>query len=314
MLKILPGPVRGILALVLFVGNTFFWCIPLFLMTALKALLPLRGWRRGCGRVLNAIAENWIWGNNLTQRLTTSTRWDVQGAEQLDLSQWYLVLANHQSWTDIVVLQRVFHRKIPFLKIFIKKELFWLPFLGHAWWALDFPFIKRFSRQQLEQKPHLRGKDLEITRKACERFKQLPISIMNFVEGTRFTLQKHRQQGSPYTHLLKPRAGGIASVLHAMGGRIHRVLDVTIVYPGGRHSFWALICGRIAEVKVRVRSLPVGPELIGDAVGDGGFRLRFQQWLNTLWAEKDRQIDELTAGCACRRGTISLPGPMVPGS
>ena len=147
------------------------------------------------------------------QNLTNNTRWDVQGTESLEPSQWYLVLSNHQSWTDIVVLQRIFHRKIPFLKFFIKKELFWLPLLGQAWWALDFPFIKRYSKAKLQRKPHLRGKDLEITRRACKRFQQLPISIMNFVEGTRFTIQKHRQQQSPYTHLLRPKAGGIAAVL-----------------------------------------------------------------------------------------------------
>ncbi len=293
MFKALPAPVRGVFAFVIFVVNTFFWCIPLFIMAVLKAVVPVRGWRRGCSRLLNAIAENWIWGNNLNQKLISSTLWDVKGAEQLDTSQWYLVLANHQSWADIVVLQRIFHRKIPFLKFFIKKELFWLPFLGQAWWALDFPFIKRYSKEKILKNPDLRGKDLAIARNACHRFKQIPISIMNFVEGTRFTLQKHRQQQSPYTHLLKPRAGGTAAVLHAMGDRIHRILDVTIVYPGGRHSFWALLCGNIEEIKVRVRSLPVGAELLGDPLNDGGFRLRFQQWLNDLWAEKDRQIDGL---------------------
>jgi 1-acyl-sn-glycerol-3-phosphate acyltransferase len=265
-------------------------------MAALKALVPIHGWRTGCSRVLNAIAEKWVWGNNLNQRITNGTRWDVQGAESLDPSQWFLVLANHQSWTDIVVLQRIFHRKIPFLKFFIKKELFWLPVLGQAWWALDFPFIKRYSKAKLQRKPHLRGKDLEITRRACTKFQQIPISIMNFVEGTRFTAQKHRQQQSPYTHLLRPRAGGIAAVLHAMGDKIHRILDVTIVYPAGVHGFWALLCGNIEEIKVRVRCLPVGPELMGDPLGDGGFRAQFQQWLNDLWAEKDRQIEELLAG------------------
>ena len=300
MFKALPATVRGVFAFVLFVVNTFFWCIPLFIMAVLKAAVPIRGWRRGCSRLLNAIAENWIWGNNLNQKLTSSTRWDVKGAEQLDMSQWYLVLANHQSWADIVILQRIFHRRIPFLKFFIKKELFWLPLLGQAWWALDFPFIKRYPKEKIQRNPELRGKDLAVTRNACRRFKQIPISIMNFVEGTRFTLQKHRQQRSPYTHLLNPRAGGIAAVLNAMGDRIHRILDVTIVYPGGRHSFWALLCGNIEEIKVRVRSLPVGSELLGDPLNDGGFRLRFQQWLNALWAEKDRQIDELLAGCAGR--------------
>lgn len=296
MIKSLPGTVRGIASFSLFALNTVFWCTALFITAALKALVPIPCWRTGCSRVLNAIAENWVWGNNLNQRITHGTRWDVQGTESLEASQWYLVLANHQSWSDIVVLQRIFHRKIPFLKFFIKKELFWLPVLGQAWWALDFPFIKRYSKAKLQRKPHLRGKDLEITRRACKKFQQIPISVMNFVEGTRFTTQKHRQQQSPYTYLLRPRAGGIAAVLHAMGDKIHRILDVTIVYPAGVNGFWALLCGNIEEIKVRVRSLPVGPELMGDLLSDGGFRAQFQQWLNDLWAEKDRQIGELLTG------------------
>jgi 1-acyl-sn-glycerol-3-phosphate acyltransferase len=308
MIKCLPAPVRGVVSFIIFAANTLFWCTLLFIMAAVKALAPTPGWRTGCSRVLNAIAENWIWGNNLNQKITTCTRWDVKGTEGLDPSQWYLVLSNHQSWADIVVLQRIFHRKIPFLKFFIKKELFWLPVLGQAWWALDFPFIKRYSKAKLQRKPQLRGKDLEITRRACKKFRQMPISIMNFVEGTRFTAQKHRQQQSPYTHLLRPKAGGIAAVLHAMGEQIHRVLDVTIVYPAGVHGFWALLCGNIEEIKVRVRSLPVGPELMGDWVGDGGFRARFQQWLNDLWAEKDRQIGGLMTG---RHGTSSGWKPMA---
>ncbi|MFO7708170.1 MAG: acyltransferase [Desulfobacterales bacterium] len=296
MLKSLPGPLRGMASFLFFAVNTVFWCTALFFMAVVKALVPASGWRKGCSRVLNAIAENWVWGNNLSQKMISPTRWDVKGTESLEPSQWYLVLANHQSWADIVVLQRIFHRKAPFLKFFIKKELFWLPVLGQAWWALDFPFIKRYSKTKLQRKPHLRGKDLEVTRRACKKFQQIPISIMNFVEGTRFTIQKHRQQQSPYAHLLRPKAGGIAAVLHAMGEQIHRVLDVTIVYPPGRNNFWALLCGNIEEIKVRVRSLPIGPELMGDLLSDGGFRAHFQQWLNDLWAEKDRNIGELMAG------------------
>jgi len=193
------------------------------------------------------------------------------------------------------VLQRVFRRKIPLLKFFIKRELLWFPIMGQAWWALDFPFIKRYREALLRRKPHLRGKDLEITRRACEKFKHIPISIMNFVEGTRFSLEKQCRQGSPFRNLLKPKAGGIASVLGIMGDRIHRVLDVTIVYPGGAKGFWSMLCGRIREVRVKVRALPVGPELLGDYANDLAFRERLQTWLNGLWAEKDRLIEEMKA-------------------
>jgi len=264
------------------------------MLAVVKAAVPLESWRRRCSRILNAIAENWIWVNNLNQRLVVgNTRWDVQGVETLQRSEWYLVLANHQSWVDILVLQRIFHRKIPFLKFFIKKELIWFPFLGQAWWAMDFPFVKRYTQSYLKKKPHLKGKDIEITRKACKKFKKIPISIMNFVEGTRFTKEKHRRQQSPYAHLLRPKAGGIAFVLGSMGEQIHRVLDVTIVYSDGVSSFWAFLCGKIREIKVSVRSLPVSPELMGDYVKDGQFRLGLQRWLNNIWAEKNRHIDEM---------------------
>jgi 1-acyl-sn-glycerol-3-phosphate acyltransferase len=289
----LPGAVRGGLSLILYILNTVFWCIPLFVLVAAKAAVPVESWMRRCSRILNAIAENWIWVNNQNQNLVGDTRWDVQGVETLERSEWYLVLANHQSWVDIVVLQRIFHRKIPFLKFFIKKELFWFPILGQAWWAMDFPFVKRYTKSHLKKKPHLKGKDIEITRKACMKFKKIPISIMNFVEGTRFTNEKHRRQQPPYAHLLRPKAGGIAFVLGAMGEQIHRVLDVTIVYPDGVSSFWAFLCGKIRKIQVRVRSLPVDPELLGDYANDRHYRLELQRWLNTIWGEKSQYIQEV---------------------
>jgi len=291
----LPAAFRGCLAIVIYAVNTVFWCLPLFVIVAAKALVPVARWQRGCSRVLNRIAENWIWVNNLNQRLIGNTRWRIEGLEGVKPAGWYLVLANHQSWVDILVLQRVFHRKIPFLKFFIKKEMIWFPILGQAWWAMDFPFIKRYTKSLLDRKPHLRGKDLEITRKACAKFKTIPISIMNFVEGTRFTRAKHVRQASPFANLLKPKAGGIASVLGAMGDQIHRILDVTIVYPEKRQSFWAFLCGNIREIKVRVRSLPVTDEMIGDYANDSLFRQKLQLWLNDLWAEKDRNIEEMQA-------------------
>lgn len=289
-LTVLAGQIRGALSLMIYGVNTVFWCSLLLGLALAKALAPVKSWRRAISRALNAIAENWIWVNNLNQTLTGNIRWDIRGVDALKRSDWYLVLSNHQSWVDILVLQRIFNRKIPFLKFFIKKELFWFPFLGQAWWALDFPFIKRYKKSFLKKKPHLKGKDLEITRKACEKFKKIPVSVMNFVEGTRFTKEKHHRQRSPYTHLLKPKAGGIAFVLGSMGDQIHRILDVTIVYPYKRKSFWALLCGNIREIKVRVRSISIESELQGDYVNDASFRIRLQRWLNDLWYEKDQEI------------------------
>lgn len=289
----LISPVIGTINLTICFFNTIFWSLLIFIVAVTKALIPLNFWQKICGRISNFCAERWIQVNNFAHDLLCSTHWDIQVAENLSKSEWYLVLANHQSWTDILVLQRIFNRKIPFLKFFIKKELFWFPVLGQAWWALDFPFIKRYTKSELKRKPHLKGKDMEITRQACEKFKTLPVSIMNFVEGTRFTQEKHKRQKSPYANLLRAKAGGIAFVLGAMGGKIRRVLDVTIFYPDSPKTFWAYLCGDVREIRVRVKSLEVKEDMLGNYLNDQNFRIKFQAWLNQVWTEKDQIIDQM---------------------
>jgi hypothetical protein len=65
------------------------------------------------------------------------------------------------------------------------------------------------------------------------------------------------------------------------------------VYPQGTKSFWAFLCGKVSEIKVRVQSFPIHKEIIGDYSQDMEFRELFQNWLNTFWAEKDRCINAL---------------------
>ena len=295
MLYFLPAPVRGAISFVLMVINTIVCSSIIFLLALLKLLIPLSGWRALCGRMLNGIASAWISINNQNLRLTNRIEWEVSGLEGLSPQEWYLVIANHQSWSDILVLQKVFNRKIPFLKFFLKQELIWVPVIGLVWWALDYPFMKRYPPKVLERRPELKGKDLETTRRACEKFKTIPVSIMNFVEGTRFTPQKHAAQGSPYQRLLKPKAAGIAFVLAAMGEELNSILDVTIAYPGGARDLWPFLCGRAPKVRIRVTRLPIGPELRGDYFNDEAFRARFQQWINGRWSEKDRELAEMAA-------------------
>lgn len=294
MLSFLPGPVIGVISLVLYVLNTLFWCSSLFFVAVMKLIIPSDKWRDMCTSILNKIANCWISCNNANLAVTKRIKWDVKGIDNLKPKEWYLVLSNHQSWVDILVLQKVFHHKIPFLKFFLKKELIWVPIMGLAWWALEFPFMKRYTQEYLKKYPEHKGKDLEITKKACERFKKMPISVMNFVEGTRFTLQKHKNQESPYINLLRPKAGGVAFVLSAMGDQLHHILNVTIVYPGGVKSFWEFICSGRSEVVVRVEALPITRNLIGDYSSDSLFCEHFQEWINTLWIEKDLFIEELT--------------------
>ena len=291
MLTFLPTFIRLPLALLLVALNVLVHSLVLLSLAVIKALVPIAGFRRLISRALVAIAEQWIAVNGMLFALLTRTRWVVDGLRGLNRGGWYLVLSNHQSWVDIPVLQRTFNRRIPFLKFFLKQQLKWVPLLGLAWWALDFPFMQRYSKESLEQHPELRGKDREATRIACERFRDLPVSVMNFVEGTRFTAEKHARQDSPFVHLLRPRAGGVAFVLEMMGEILQSIVDVTIVYPDGPPTVIDLLAGRVREIRVQVRELPIPTDLIhGDYENDAEFRARFQDWINGLWVEKDALI------------------------
>jgi 1-acyl-sn-glycerol-3-phosphate acyltransferase len=276
--------------------NTIVHVPPLILAALLKAALPVRGFRRVCDRILMAIAASWISINTMMIRWFTRTRLLVDIDANLQPQGHYLVIANHQTWVDIPVLQAVLNRRVPLLRFFLKSQLFWVPLLGLAWWALDFPFMKRYSREQLAKRPELAGRDIAATRRACARFMHIPVAIMNFVEGTRFTRDKHAKQESPFTHLLKPKAGGIAFVLDAMGRALHSILDVTIVYPAGRPTMFDLFADRVREVRVSIRERQIPIELLaGDYQNDPAFRERMQGWLNELWEDKDRVIAALLA-------------------
>ena len=293
MKKSFRGPTLGIITITACVLNTLFWALPILLLAVFKLLIPLKSWRKNCTRLLNTMAGCWVGGNKVIQRVLHHVKWEVTGLENLPKSGWYLVLSNHQSWVDIVVLQNIFHRRIPFLKFFLKKELFWYPVIGLCWWALDFPFIKRYTPKFLAKNPHLKGKDIETTLKACEKFSELPVSVMNFVEGTRFTKEKHAALKSPYSNLLRPRAAGIALVISGLSEKLHSIIDVTIAYPGQSKGFWPFVCGQIGEIKVHIESLPVTDDLIGDYSVDRKFRVQFQKWLNKRWQEKDRRMDRM---------------------
>jgi 1-acyl-sn-glycerol-3-phosphate acyltransferase len=307
MLAFLPPVIRGVLALVLLALNTLFWCALLFAFALLKLLLPFAAVRVRVDPVLNAIATCWIACNSGWMRLTQRTRWDVEGVAGLRYEGWYLVNCNHQSWVDIFVLQHLLNRRIPFLKFFLKQQLIWVPVIGLAWWALDFPFMKRHGKAELRRHPERRLQDQEATRRACEKFALVPTSVMNFAEGTRLTAAKHASQASPYRHLLRPKAGALALALNAMGERFNALLDVTIVYPAGAPTFWQFLCGTTPEVIVRLRELPIPAEFCaGDYTVDNAFRARFQGWLDALWAEKDAQIESLL------RAPAATAAPVLP--
>ncbi|TAM09233.1 MAG: acyltransferase [Nevskiaceae bacterium] len=291
----MPAALCAPVLFVLFVLNTLLWIGPVYLAVLVKLLTPSGTRARDAlSRAVAWLAEHWMMVNVWVGDRVLRIDWDVRAPVDLSRNGQYLIIANHQTWNDIYVLMRCFRGRLPFFKFFLKQQLIWVPVLGLAWWGLDYPFMKRYTREQIERDPSLRGKDVETTRKACEKYARLPVSILNFLEGTRFTPAKHARQHSPYVHLLKPKAGGIAFALSAMGDKLTALLDVTIAYPDGVRTFWEFLGGKVRRVIVEVRALPVPDGFVsGNYTEDPEFRARVQTWVRELWEEKDVRLAAL---------------------
>lgn len=309
MYRFLPAPILGYLLLSAITISTILYGIPMFTLALVKFAVPHERWRHWWTQKLVSVAWTWIGLNNLMLSIALPTRFEFRGLDdpRLKSDGRYLIASNHQTWADVMVLQRILAGHAPFLRFFIKSELIWLPVLGLTWWAMDMPFMKRYSPAKLAKHPELRGKDIETTRKACERFRHGPISIMNFVEGTRFSPQKRDKDGSPHRHLLKPKAGGIAAVLDAFAGNLDTLVDVTIVYSKPGAELMDFLSGRVDLVlaEVSVEEIPVELRR-GSYADDQAYREALQTWVRHLWERKDDRIAAMQLELARERDGATL--------
>ena len=281
----------GVLSFFLIVINTLFWCSFLLSIAILKLLLPIESWKRLCTKWIIVIGECWIFCNGLWIKLLHNPQWTVTGFDSLNQSDWYLTMANHQSWADIFILQGITNRKIPMLKFFMKDVLIWVPVIGLAWWALDMPFLKRYTEEQIKKDPSLRGKDVIEMKKSFDRFARYPVSIFSFAEGTRFTEAKRASQDSPYDQLLRPKSGGIGLTLSTMP-YIKKVLDFTIKYNSNYRTFWDFLCGRMSCVEIQVKIIDVPGNLVQkNYIEDEKFREELKEWLYSIWEEKNKFLN-----------------------
>jgi 1-acyl-sn-glycerol-3-phosphate acyltransferase len=284
---------RGLLTVLLLLVNLCVWGTAVLLVALLK-LITRGETRRWIILRAARLGERWAGGNDRIFDSLLPTRWDIRGLERIDHDGHFLIISNHISWVDIFALFRAFNRRAPLLRFFLKQVLIWFPIAGQACWALEFPFMKRYSPQYLERHPEKRGTDLATTRKACERYRRIPVSIVNFVEGTRFTADKHAAQEAPYLHLLRPRIGGVGFVLAALGDQLEAMFDVTLAYPDHDTSFWHFVCGRLPRIIVHVRRIDIPTQFFSDAITEPGpLRDQFALWIEELWRQKDELLATL---------------------
>lgn len=269
--------------------------LPVILCFAFFKSLPVNQLKLMSQKVLNGVCVYWVNLNNFfLARLTKVEKHYSNSDLDLGIDKSYLVISNHQSWLDILILQFLLHRKVPALKFFLKDSLIWVPILGLCWWGLGFPFMKRYSKAYLKKHPEKEGQDLIATKKACEQFKVTPVGIMNYPEGTRLTPAKHKKQGSTFKHLLKPKAGGLGFALPILGEMVDSMIDLTIVYPNDKTTLLSFLWGDIPKIKVHLRQIQIPQKFYTmNYQKDEILRKEFQQWLNERWQEKDKIISNL---------------------
>lgn len=273
--------------------NLGFWATLIFVLGLIKLVIPVPPVRRVLSFITDSFAVNFGAISVFFIETFNRINIDIRITGELSKNKWYLITANHRSYLDVILMIAFAQGRVPSPKFFLKKELIWLPFVGIGAWALDMPFMKRYSKEYLAKHPEKKGTDIATTRKKCERYAQTPTTVINFVEGTRFTPEKHQAKKSPYQYLLRPKAAGIAFALAAMGEQFHNILDVSILYPGNvEHPMMDMLCGRMKRIAIDVRVLPVEEHLIGDYFNDETFRHSFQHWLNTTWQQKDERIKQ----------------------
>lgn len=284
---------KGLTVGTVITGSTFFHGPPVLAL----GLTKLFKQSRKVDETNIQITNSWLSVNNwLIDHVLPNTRWDISIDENLQLSMQgrYLMTCNHQSWVDTTVNQYFGLTRMPLTRFFTKWELIFIPFVGQAFKILGFPMMKRHSKAQIEKKPALKDRDMEEARKACQQLLTQPFTLLNYLEGTRFTQEKHDQQQSPYQHLLKPKAGGLALALNILGDQIDALVDMTIVYPDGVPGYSEFWLGEVPRIAVNLRKIHIPDWILGgNYEDDAEYRERFQQWVHELWLEKDQLIESM---------------------
>ena len=284
---------KGLTVGTVITGSTFFHGPPVLALGLTKLLKQ----SRKVDETNIQITNSWLSVNNwLIDHVLPNTQWDISIDENLQLSMQgrYLMTCNHQSWVDTTVNQYFGLTRMPLTRFFTKWELIFIPFVGQAFKILGFPMMKRHSKAQIEKKPALKDRDMQEARKACQQLLSQPFTLLNYLEGTRFTQEKHDQQQSPFKHLLKPKAGGLALALNILGDRIDAFVDMTIVYPDGIPGYGKFWLGEVPRIAVDLRKIDIPDWVLGgNYEEDAEYRERFQQWVHQIWTEKDQLIEKM---------------------
>ena len=275
---------RGVVSFAVLFCYTLLSCALVYILAVVQLLCPVPRWRRQLRGANDGLITAWVYFNETLCQMFRWIRIESNLPKTLaNRKDWWVIVSNHQSWADIVILQSVFRKLAPPIKFFTKRELIWVPFLGFALWLLRFPYVRRDSREKGQSRQQLKQKNRQELLRAATQFHERPISLLLFLEGTRFTPSKHVGQHSTYKNLLRPKLGGLAFSLDALATDVDRIVNVTIDYHGKVPGFWQFLCGRCSQVAVHVETIPI----------TDSFTRNLKSEVLKIWEEKDRELTTL---------------------
>ena len=255
----------SVLSCIWFFSNLMIWLTGLLVITPFK-LIPLP-WLQT--QVITPLAHGFyraaVGINSLWMQRVVGIEITLEGSVNRHPNP--IVVCNHQAWFDIPLVQEVIASRGPIVQFLIKRELVWVPIIGWICLVLNFPRLHRSGAASD------RDQDLAAIESAAQKLGRAPGALLVFAEGSRFSAEKSKFQSSPYPHLLKPKVGGLSTILKYAPPDTP-VLDLTISYAAGQAQFWRCLHGDTPLIRIRI------VEFLAANITDP------EAWLNKRWQAK----------------------------
>lgn len=209
----------------------------------------------------------------------------ILSGDSIPMRENAIIVVNHRDMSDILLIMMLAMGKgrIWDLKWFVKDVLKYVPGIGWGMLFLDCVFVKR-NWDADKDKIHSTFSKFQTHR--------IPIWLISFVEGTRFTQakkirsQEHaKERGLPILdNVLLPRTKGFVATVQGLSGYASAVYDLTIGHTGPVPSLWQIMTRKVNLFHMHVKRYP-----IEDLPEDPAL---LSQWLIMRFSEKDVRLDE----------------------
>jgi 1-acyl-sn-glycerol-3-phosphate acyltransferase len=168
MFKVIKYGYYALFSIIALLINSAIVVLPVVFFSLIKFFVPVKSIKYQCTTAVQALASFWVSFAILITELFSPTEIEFEQDAELSRKSSYLIISNHRSWLDTLILMLAFHKKIPFPKFFMKSQMFFVPLIGMVCWALEFPAMKRYSKEYISKHPEKKGKDMDMAKKYCQ--------------------------------------------------------------------------------------------------------------------------------------------------